>query len=217
MPKGHSIRAQAHGPRQAKGQGLCARIVDMGCGWLLSGVCGGLHVEFHNLPRCKCDCNELSTDDIVDGMALMMRTAPNTRGHMAQVVACLSRACEGIGRVAVSFAQYIDSRIEVEHAPQHGGALSVAEPNTHTPTIKTDVDVLVAEVTEAVEIAPSIICYCGLPVVADESEVSEGPPYRRPVFLLLPMQYDYYTDGRRALAILPSMRKIPSTQCAMCR
>ena len=40
----------------------------------------------------------------------------------------------------------------------------MAEPNMHTPTIETDVDVPVAEVTKAVKIAPSIICYCGLPV-----------------------------------------------------
>lgn len=91
-----------------------------------------------------------------------MCTAPNAHGRVAQVVACLGQACEGIGRVAVGFAEYIDSHIEVEHAPQHGGAPSMAESDAHTPTIETDVDVLVAEVTEAVENVPSIVCYCGL-------------------------------------------------------
>ena len=99
----------------------------------------------------------LDTDDIVDGTTLMMRTAPNVHGRVAQVVACLSWACEGVGCVAVVFAEYIDSHIEVEHAPQHGDAPSVAESNTHTPTIETDVDVPVAEVTEAVKITPSIV------------------------------------------------------------
>ena len=109
-------------------------------------------MEFHNLPGCKCDCKELGTDDIGGGTALLMRTAPTTRGRVAQAVACLGQACEGIGHVAVGFAE----RIEIEHAPQHGDALRVAEPDTHTPTIETDVDVPVAKVTAAVKIAPSM-------------------------------------------------------------
>ena len=48
--------------------------------------------------------------EVVDGTALMLRTSPNVRGCVAQVVACLGRACEGIGRVAVVFSEFIDSR-----------------------------------------------------------------------------------------------------------
>ena len=51
----------------------------------------------------------------------------------------------------------------------------MAEPNTnmpietdmHTPTVKASINVLVAEVaevTDALELMLSIICYCGLPV-----------------------------------------------------
>ena len=124
-------------------------------------MCGSLHVEFHDLPGCKCDCNKLSTGDIIDGTALMMHIAPNMCGCVAQVV---GQACKGIGHVAVGFTKCIDSHIEVEHAQRHGSALSMAEPDTHTPTIETNMDVLVAKVTKAVKIAPSIVCYCGLPV-----------------------------------------------------
>ena len=46
----------------------------------------------------------------IHGTAFMLRTAPNVRGRAAQVVACLGRACEGIGRVAVVFSEFIDSR-----------------------------------------------------------------------------------------------------------
>ena len=96
----------------------------------------------------------------------MMHMVHTTHGHVAQVVACHRQACKGMGCVAVSFTQYIDLHIECEHAPQHGDALSMTEPDTHTPTIKTDMDVPVTEVTKAVEVAPSSVCYCGLLVAS---------------------------------------------------
>ena len=105
------------------------------------------------------------TKEVVHSTALMLRTAPNVCGHVAQVVACLGQACEGIRRVMVVLSEFIDSRSAC--TPQHDDAPSMAEPDMSSPTIETDMDVPVAEVADvdnAVEIAPSIVCYCGLPV-----------------------------------------------------
>ena len=98
-------------------------------------------------------------------MALVLRTAPDVHGCVAQVVACLSRACEGIRHVTLVLSEFIDSTSAC--TPWRDDAPSMAESDMCTPTIETDVDVLVAEVAEvnnAVEITPSIVCYCGLPV-----------------------------------------------------
>ena len=108
------------------------------------------------------------------GTALMLRTNYDVRGRMAQVVACLGQACEGIGRVSVVISEFIDSRSA--HKPQRDDTPCIAEadtraptiePDTRAPTIETDIDVpvaKVAEVTNALKLAPSIVCYCGLPV-----------------------------------------------------
>ena len=67
--------------------------------------------------------------------------------------------------MTVVFSEFIDSRSV--HTSGRGNAPSVAEPDTHMPTMEDNVDVPVAEVAEvndAVELAPSIVCYCGLPV-----------------------------------------------------
>ena len=36
----------------------------------------GLHIEYHDLPGSHCECGEADTMEVVDGVALMMRTAP---------------------------------------------------------------------------------------------------------------------------------------------
>ena len=40
------------------------------------GVCGGLHVEYHNLPGGHCECGKGDTMDVVNGVASMLCTAP---------------------------------------------------------------------------------------------------------------------------------------------
>ena len=54
---------------------------------------------------------ELETTN-VHGTALMLRTnyIYGMRGRMAQVMACLGRACEGIGHATMVISEFIDSR-----------------------------------------------------------------------------------------------------------
>lgn len=67
--------------------------------------------------------------------------------------------------MTVVLSEFIDSRSAC--TPRLDDAPCMAEPDTRAPTVETDMDVPVAEVAEvnnAVEIAPSIVCYCGLPL-----------------------------------------------------
>ena len=157
--------------------------------------------------------------EVVDGTALMLHMAPNVRGRVAQVVACLGRACEGIGRVAVVFSKFIDSRSV--HTPQHD------ESDTHMPTIETDVDVPVAEVAEvndAVELALSIVCYCGSLWRATKygsglADGMESGSYGAHTIITLTCNAPssayvvwLYADSGWAMAALPSMRALPLIQ-----
>ena len=101
----------------------------------------------------------------VHGTALMMRSKYNVRGRVAQVVACLGRTCKGIRRATTVISEFID--YGSTQAIRRDDAPCAVEADELLATLEADIDMPVAEAVEAndaFELAPSIVCYCGLPV-----------------------------------------------------